>query len=115
MDILQRLYRIARSQTADVLPPVDSFIEPEIEQDAPPPRQAPPPDSELARSYANLEIPYGSDLQVAQKAWRRLLKQYHPDLHATDPQKRQVADTLTAELTAAFRYIEKSIKDKEKG
>lgn len=113
MDILQRLYRIARSQIdTDVpdMPPLEEDVRTEA-----PTRPAPGRDPELARCYANLEIPYGSDLAVARRAWKNLLKQYHPDLHAGDPQKRQVADRLTAELTLAFRHIEKYLNDKETG
>ena len=60
----------------------------------------------LAEYYANLEIPYGSDLATVRAAWRRMMKKYHPDLHARDPGKRRIADELTAGLTKAYNELE---------
>ncbi|MSR82564.1 MAG: hypothetical protein EXS58_06505 [Candidatus Latescibacteria bacterium] len=79
------------------------------------PRQAPAPaiDPQLAQYYANLEIPYGTDLETAHRAWKRLLKKCHPDLHANDPEKRRVADELSARLTQAFQEIARALKAKE--
>ena len=65
---------------------------------------------ELHRCYANLEIPYGSDLETAKTAWRRLMKRYHPDLHGQDPRKREIATELTRKLTVAYRRIESSFE-----
>lgn len=62
--------------------------------------------SRLAPYYANLEIPDGSDLATARAAWKRLMKQYHPDLHSGDPQKVRVANELSARLTEAYRALE---------
>ena len=70
-------------------------------------------DPRLAACYANLEIPYGADLETTRRAWKRLLKKYHPDLHAQDPEKRRVANQLTAELTRAYQEIEKTFANKE--
>jgi curved DNA-binding protein CbpA len=38
-----------------------------------------------------------------------MLKKYHPDLHGDDPEKRRVANELTAELTRAYRELEKAL------
>ena len=65
---------------------------------------------DLARYYANLEIPYGSDLQAVKKAWKRMLKKYHPDLHSRDTKKQQTATTLTQGLTTAYNEIKKAYK-----
>lgn len=62
-------------------------------------------DDELAGYYANLEIPYGSDLPTVRAAWKRMMKTYHPDLHGDDSNKRQVAGELTAELTRAYQAL----------
>ena len=63
-------------------------------------------DPRLAECYANLEVPYGADMDTVRAAWRHLVKQYHPDLHALDPERRRVADELTAQLTLAYRDLE---------
>ena len=68
-------------------------------------------DSGLARYYANLEIPYGSDRETAKQAWRRLMKRYHPDLHGADPRKRKIATEITKELTLAYREIEDALRE----
>ena len=64
----------------------------------------------MAGYYANLEVPYGADWETVRKSWRRLLKKYHPDLHGDDPEKRRIANELTAELTRAYRELEKALQ-----
>jgi DnaJ-domain-containing protein 1 len=61
--------------------------------------------AELAGYYANLEIPYGSNLRTVRAAWKHMMNKYHPDLHGADAQKRQVAGELTAELTRAYQEL----------
>ncbi|MFC1525373.1 J domain-containing protein [Candidatus Latescibacterota bacterium] len=113
MSILRRLIDIARAQA-------DSRPAPGAASPEPAPGQAPDPhaegagaagpapvqDSRLAAYYANLELPYGAGLDRVRSSWRRLMKQYHPDLHSQDPEKRRVADELTARLTEAYRELE---------
>ena len=55
----------------------------------------------MARYYANLELPYGADIDAVRGARRRLLKHYHPDLHSADCEKRQTATQLTQGLNHA--------------
>ena len=38
-----------------------------------------------------------------------MMKKYHPDRHAQDPEKRRIADDLTAELTQAFQELERRL------
>ena len=59
----------------------------------------------LAECYANLELPYGADRKRVRQAWKKMVKQYHPDLHATDPAKRQVAHKLSQGLNRAYEEI----------
>jgi len=66
-------------------------------------------DPVLAGYYANLEIPYGSNIETAKTAWKHLLKKYHPDIHSNDPEKRQIATELTKRLNEAYHAIEKAI------
>ena len=49
-------------------------------------------DQELAEYYSNLEIPYGSDIETVRSAWRRMMKEYHPDKYAQDEKRRRTAD-----------------------
>ena len=120
MDLLRRLWHLARAQ----LPAgkQSSWEEPVAgpsfeggwhrAKEASP---APPFDPQLAQYYANLEIPYGADLETVRRSWKGLLKKCHPDLHANDPEKRRVADELSARLTQAYQELERALKAKEKG
>ena len=82
-------------------------------EDGPSPAGPPTVDQRLAGYYANLEIPYGSDLATARAAWKRLMKKYHPDLHGQDPERRRLANQITAELIRAYQGIEAATPGKE--
>jgi DnaJ-domain-containing protein 1 len=68
-------------------------------------------DPVLAEYYANLELPYGAELDMVRASWKRLLKKYHPDIHSTDPEKKRIATLLTQKLNEAYRAIEKAKKE----
>jgi DnaJ-domain-containing protein 1 len=79
----------------------------------PPPRQktrarVPPPfgDKRLRELYQQLEVPYGADFDEVKKSFRRLMRKYHPDLHAGNPEKQKVATQLTMSLTQAYNELE---------
>jgi DnaJ-domain-containing protein 1 len=61
--------------------------------------------SKIAEYYANLEIPFNSDLRTVKSAWKRLMRKYHPDLHNKDPQKVQIAEKLTQRLNLAYSEL----------
>ena len=69
----------------------------------------PPPASSGGKTikdyYANLELPYGSDMEAVTKAYRRLMRKYHPDNYADDPEKEKMATRLSQELSVAYRQI----------
>jgi len=73
----------------------------------PPPRG---PDQKIAEYYAALEVPVGSDLDTVKKAWKRLLRKYHPDLHAQNPEKRRIAQELSQGLNEAYAALERHLK-----
>jgi len=56
--------------------------------------------------YANLEVPYGSDLKTVKSSYRRLMRKYHPDRYANDPDMEELATELSQELTQAYQAIE---------
>lgn len=45
----------------------------------PPFASTPPPDPETAACYDELEVPYGSGFDRIRAAWRRLVREHHPD------------------------------------
>jgi len=67
-------------------------------------------DTGPAGYYANLEVPYGSDLGTVRRAWKRLVKKYHPDIYSRDPDKRRVANELTQGLNSAYENLVKYLK-----
>lgn len=73
-------------------------------------RSVPEIDPELARYYANLELPLGADLQQVKEAWKRLVRRYHPDLHSTDPDNQRVATELVQGLNRAYEELRKRLK-----
>jgi DnaJ-domain-containing protein 1 len=75
------------------------------------PPRVPPPSSErrLRDLYAQLEVPYGSNFDEVKKSFRRLMRKYHPDLHAGNPEKQKVATQLTMSLTQAYNELEQHL------
>lgn len=70
-----------------------------------PPR---PPESAreiLRRDYHNLEVPFGAPMADVQASYRRLMRKYHPDRHAGDPEKQRLANELTGGLNVSFNRI----------
>jgi len=67
-------------------------------------------DPELAGYYANLEVPYGADLETVKKSWKRLLAKYHPDMHSSDSEKQKLATELTKGLNKAYKSLEQRLK-----
>lgn len=66
------------------------------------PGARPSPEAERIRWYRTLELEPGADLAAVRKSYRRLLKQYHPDKFAKDPEKYKAATEVTRNITAAY-------------
>ena len=118
MSIVNRLYRAARARVRSRFAKRGTEETAwEHERQMPPASQAgpsPPPrqDPVLAKYYANLEVTYGADLETVKKAWKRLVKKYHPDLHSNDPRKASIARELTQGLNEAYAELEKRLKSR---
>jgi DnaJ-domain-containing protein 1 len=66
------------------------------------PGARPTPEAERIRWYRTLELEPGADLAAVRKSYRRLLKQYHPDKFAKDPEKYKAATEVARNITAAY-------------
>ena len=66
---------------------------------------APRTPPELTKDYKILEVPFGSPLPVVAKSYKQLLRQHHPDRHATDAAALAKATERTKLLTSSFRRI----------
>jgi len=67
-----------------------------------------PPSDPLAQRklwYRTLEVDSDADLRAVRKAYRKQLLQYHPDRHASDPEKYKAATEVTRRLTEAYNGL----------
>lgn len=69
-------------------------------------------DEKIAGYYANLEIPYGSDLETVRRAWRKMVAKYHPDKFAGNPEKQQIATEITKGVNRAYEELTKHLSKK---
>ncbi len=67
-------------------------------------------DLKIAGYYANLEAPYGSDLETVRRAWRKMVAKYHPDKFSGDPEKQKIATELTKGINHAYEELSKHLK-----
>ncbi|MEQ8273515.1 MAG: DnaJ domain-containing protein [Deltaproteobacteria bacterium] len=118
MSLKDRLFNIARAELTDAarrfregtrgfLDPDDLDVEdiPIREGYTPPPSATPKETALIRRYYANLELPIGASAAEVKAAYRRLMRRYHPDRHATDPARTQVANELAQELRKAYEGL----------
>lgn len=60
------------------------------------------PVEQRQRWYRTLELDEGADFEEIRKSYRRLLRLYHPDRHANDPEKYKAATEVTRKITEAY-------------
>ncbi len=116
MEILNRVYRIIKSNIKfgrdERYDTVNAFELDNGEYEKQNSKILENANDDMARCYANLEIPCGSDFRTVKKAWKQMLKKYHPDLHSRDKKKQQTATRLTQDLTTAYNELKKAHKEK---
>lgn len=59
-------------------------------------------DRPLAKAYADLEIPSTATRSEIERAYRTLLRQYHPDRHIGDDEQHKSAIALATSLTDSY-------------
>jgi DnaJ-domain-containing protein 1 len=64
-------------------------------------------DPRLAQLYTQLECTYGSDLTAVRKAYRAMMRKYHPDMHSGRPEKQRVATDLSQRLTSTYNELKR--------
>jgi len=77
-------------------------------------RQAPrarPVDADpaLLRNYAQLGIPFDADLAAVRSAWRRLVRKFHPDLHASEPELERRGTERIKEINRAYEELRRRL------
>jgi DnaJ-domain-containing protein 1 len=64
----------------------------------------------VRRAYAALEVPPGSNFETVRRAYRTLMRKYHPDLHTSTPEKQKSANEITQKLTDSYKLLEKKLR-----
>jgi len=66
-------------------------------------------DPVLRGSYAHLGVPPGADLEAVRSAWRRLVREHHPDLHAGHPDLQRRGSERVKEINGAYEEIKRRL------
>ncbi|MGE5185098.1 MAG: J domain-containing protein [Acidobacteriota bacterium] len=62
-------------------------------------------DAQVAEWYRVLDLSVGADLSQIKTSYRQLMRKYHPDMHAGNPQKQKAATELSMRVTAAYNGL----------
>ena len=62
-------------------------------------------DAQLAEWYRQLDLSPGADLSQIKSSYRQLMRKYHPDMHAGNPQRQKAATELSMRVTAAYNGL----------
>ncbi|HEU4751722.1 MAG TPA: J domain-containing protein [Armatimonadota bacterium] len=73
------------------------------------PRAGTPPHP-FAAEYGVLGIPAGSDLQAVRRAWRRLVRETHPDRFAGDPPAQRRAAERLRRVNEAYHRLREHLE-----
>ena len=62
-------------------------------------------DESLRQDYANLEVPFGSDIDTVRRSYKALMLKYHPDKHGGNAQEQKIALEITKKINESFERI----------
>lgn len=62
-------------------------------------------DAQLAEWYRVLDLQPGADMAQIKTSYRQLMRKYHPDMHAGNPQKQKAANELSMRVTSAYNGL----------
>ena len=68
-------------------------------------RRRAPVDESLRQDYANLEVPFGSDIDTVRRSYKALMLKYHPDKHGGNAQEQKIALEITKKINESFERI----------
>jgi DnaJ-domain-containing protein 1 len=69
-------------------------------------------DAQLAEWYRVLNLTAGADLAQIKTAYRQMMRKYHPDMHAGNPQKQKAATELSMRMTEAYNGLVAHVEKK---
>ncbi|MCD6049655.1 MAG: DnaJ domain, partial [Verrucomicrobia bacterium] len=68
---------------------------------------------ELAPHYRTLELPVTADMAALRRAYRRMMKQHHPDLYAmAEPAKRAQVEEKAKQINEAYHALMDHLEEK---
>jgi DnaJ-domain-containing protein 1 len=70
-------------------------------------------DAQLADWYRVLDLQPGADMAQIKTSYRQLMRKYHPDMHAGNPQRQKAATELSMRVTAAYNGLVTHIENKK--
>ncbi len=68
-----------------------------------PPKQGIP--EELRQDYANLEVSFGAPFDDVTKSYKELIRKFHPDRFANDPEKQKTATEIAQKVNQSYHRI----------
>ena len=62
-------------------------------------------DAQVAEWYRQLDLQPGAEMSQIKSSYRQLMRKYHPDMHAGNPQRQKAATELSMRVTAAYNGL----------
>lgn len=62
-------------------------------------------EAKVAEWYRVLDLQPGADSAQIKSSYRQLMRKYHPDMHAGNPQKQKAATELSMRVTTAYNSL----------
>ena len=69
-------------------------------------------EAQVAEWYRVLDLQPGADMAQIKSSYRQLMRKYHPDMHAGNPQKQKAATELSMRVTTAYNGLVSHIEKK---
>ncbi|HEX5059870.1 MAG TPA: J domain-containing protein [Kofleriaceae bacterium] len=70
-------------------------------------------DAQLAEWYRQLDLQPGAEMSQIKTSYRQLMRKYHPDMHAGNPQRQKAATELSMRVTAAYNGLVSHLESKK--
>ena len=62
-------------------------------------------EAQLLEWYRVLDLQLGADMAQIKSSYRQMMRKYHPDMHAGNPQKQKAATELSMRVTTAYNGL----------
>ena len=62
-------------------------------------------DVQVTEWYRVLDLEIGAEMSQIKSSYRQLMRKYHPDMHAGNPQKQKAATELSMRVTTAYNGL----------